>query len=31
VSEGYKSFDSLVTVVPDSTTVLGTVTLKPQS
>jgi serine/threonine protein kinase len=30
VSAGYKSFDSIVTVVPDSTTVLGTVTLKPE-
>jgi hypothetical protein len=29
VSEGYRSYDTLVTVAPDSTTVLGTLTLKP--
>jgi hypothetical protein len=29
VDAGYRSYDTLVTVVPDSTTVLGTVTLKP--
>jgi PEGA domain len=29
VAEGYRSYDTLVTVAPDSTTVLGTLTLKP--
>jgi predicted Ser/Thr protein kinase len=30
VAAGYRSYDTVVTLVPDSTTVLGTVTLKPE-